>query len=196
LESLCLSSCEQDSGIGSHGATWAPPTFPLSRSGSDSHLIYPPSWAARRARRLQGTWLGGSLRAGGTEAVGYAWQLWPVARHLIVSSTRLRCARLRRGHSTRPWHVIEGLRVCAVGQRQCRPERGVVTTARPSAERLQSIPARPACAGGGHCATARAPTESAACACGVRSISRVDTTGCASGAGPAAAGTGVRHAES
>jgi hypothetical protein len=24
LESLCLSSCEQDSGIGSHGATWAP----------------------------------------------------------------------------------------------------------------------------------------------------------------------------
>ena len=42
LESLCLSSCEQDSGIGSHGATWAPPTFPLSRSGSDSHLIYPP----------------------------------------------------------------------------------------------------------------------------------------------------------
>ena len=62
---------------------------------------------------------------------------------MIVSSTRLRCARLLRGHSTRPWHVIDGLRLGAVGQRQCRPERGVVTTARPSAERLQSIPARP-----------------------------------------------------
>ena len=39
--------------------------------------------------------------------------------------------------------LIDGLRLRAVGQRQCRPERGVVTTARPSAERLQSIPARP-----------------------------------------------------
>ena len=144
-------------------------------------------WTARRARRLQGTWLGGALGAGVTQAGGCA---------LIVSSTRLRRARLHRGHSTRPWHVIDGLRVCSVGQRQCRPERGVVTTARPSAEHLQSIPARPAYAGGGHWATERAPTESAACACGVRSIGRVDTTGCASGAGPAAAGAGVRHAES
>jgi len=126
--------------------------------------------------------------SGGTEAGGCAWPLWPAARPLIVSSTRLRLARLRRGHSTRPWHVIDGLRVRAVCQRQCRPERCVVTTVRPSAERLQSIPARPACAGGGHSVTARAITESAACACGVRSIGRVDTTGCASVAGPTTAG--------
>ena len=50
---------------------------------------------------------------------------------MIVSSTRLRCARLLRG--------LDGLRLRAVGQRQCRPERGVVTTARPSAERLQRL---------------------------------------------------------
>jgi hypothetical protein len=66
-------------------------------------------WAVRRARRLQGTRLGGALRAGGTEAGGCAWPLWPTERPLIVSSTRLRRARLRRGHSTRPWHVIDGL---------------------------------------------------------------------------------------
>jgi hypothetical protein len=60
-----------------------------------------------------------------------------------MSSSRLCRAQLHRGHSTQPWHVIDGLRVRAVGQRQCRPERSVVTTARPSAERLQSIPTRP-----------------------------------------------------
>ena len=50
--------------------------------------------------------------------------------------------RLHQGHSTRPWHVIDdGLRVPTVGQRQCRPERGIVTTARPSAERLQRLSA-------------------------------------------------------
>ena len=145
-------------------------------------------WTAHRARRLQGTWLGGALGAVGTQAGGCAWPLWPAAGPVVVSSSRLRCARLLRGRSTRPWHVIDGLRLRAVGQRQCRPERGVVTTARPSAEHLQSIPARPACAGGGHWATERAPTESAACACGVRSIGRVDTTGCASSAGPTTAG--------
>jgi len=137
--------------------------------------------------RLQGTRLGGALRSGGTEAGGCVWPLWPTARPLTVSSTRLRRARLRRGHSSRPWHVTDGL-VRAVGQRQCRPAVGVVATARPSAGRLQSIPARPACAGGGHRATARAPTQSAAYACGVGSSGRVDANECASGAGPAAAG--------
>ena len=44
------------------------------------------------------------------------------------------------------------------------------------------------CAGGGHRATARAPTQSAAYACGVGSSGRVDANECASGAGPAAAG--------
>ena len=42
------------------------------------------------------------------------------SRQLTVSSTRLCHAQLRRGHSTRPWHVIDGLRVCAVGQRQLK----------------------------------------------------------------------------
>jgi len=97
-----------------------------------------------RARRLQGTWLGDTLGAGGTQAGGCTWPLWPAVRPLIVPSTRLRRARIHRGHSTRPWHVIdEGLRVREVGQQQCRPERRIVTTARPSAERLQSIPTRP-----------------------------------------------------
>ena len=45
-----------------------------------------------------------------------------------------------------------------------------------------------ACAGGAPHATARALTENAACACGVRSIGRVDTTECASSAGPTTAG--------
>ena len=107
---------------------------------------------------------------------------------MIVSSTRLRRTQLSRGRSTRPWNVIDGLRVSAVGQWQCRPVHGVVATARPSAGRLQSIPARPACAGGGHRATERVPTQSAACACGVGSSGRVDATGGVSGAGPAAAG--------
>ena len=57
-----------------------------------------------------------------------------------IVTDRLRCARLLRGHSTRPWHVIDGLRLRSVGQRQCRPERGVVTTARPSAESLTEYP--------------------------------------------------------
>jgi hypothetical protein len=48
--------------------------------------------------------------------------------------------------------------------------------------------ATPHAPGGGHRATARALTENAACACGVRSIGRVYTTGCASGAGPTTAG--------
>ena len=50
------------------------------------------------------------------------------------------------------------------------------------------FPRDPACAGGAPRATARALTENAACACRVRSIGRVDTTGCASSAGPTTAG--------
>ena len=72
-------------------------------------------WVARRARRLQDTRLGGALRSGGTEAGGCVWPLWPTARPLTVSSTRLRRAWLRRGHSSRTWHVTDGLRVRAVG---------------------------------------------------------------------------------
>ena len=72
-------------------------------------------WVARRARRLQDTRLGVALRSGGTEAGGCVWPLWPTARPLTVSSTRLRRAWLRRGHSSRTWHVTDGLRVRAVG---------------------------------------------------------------------------------
>ena len=50
------------------------------------------------------------------------------------------------------------------------------------------FPRDPACAGGAPRATARALTENAACACRVRSIGSVDTTGCASGVGPTNAG--------
>ena len=50
----------------------------------------------------------------------------------VHASHRLRCARLLRG--------LDGLRLRAVGQRQRRPERGVVTTARPSAESLTEYP--------------------------------------------------------
>jgi hypothetical protein len=43
LESLCLSSCEQDSGIGSHGATWAPANLGEQRtSGSVSSRARSP----------------------------------------------------------------------------------------------------------------------------------------------------------
>ena len=44
---------------------------------------------------------------------------------------------------------------------------------------------RPACDGGGHCATAGTPTQNAAYACGVCLRDRLDATGCACDAGPA-----------
>jgi len=47
--------------------------FNYKRFADSPHQI--PYRPARRARRLQGTWLGGALGAGGTQAGGCAWPL-------------------------------------------------------------------------------------------------------------------------
>jgi len=86
--------------------------------------------------------------------------------------------RLHQGHSTYPPSANGSVdRSAASSQRRVHPQNA-----------YRVFPRDPACAGGAPRATARALTENAACACGVRSIGRVDTTGCASGAGPTTAG--------
>jgi hypothetical protein len=99
----------------------------------------------------------------------------------------VRDVRLQLGGSLRRWRVFMGYLYTpsatgSVDRRSASSQRRV------RQQDAYRVFQRPASAGGGHSATARAHTQSAACACGVGSITSVDATGCASGAGPAAAG--------
>ena len=141
------------------------------------------------ARLRAGTTPAGHLarrRAGGGRDASWRMRVAAVtcceADDRVVHSAALRAAtpRPRRPTTTRrrPTAVSTGAR---------RRHNGA------SVSRIayRVSPRDPACAGGAPRATARALTENAACACRVRSIGRVDTTGCASGAGPTNAGAVV-----
>jgi len=169
----------------------------LPRSSSGGLLKRPPMgsgsrvtpWDSRRGPALacaQGTTSAGHLarrRAGGGRDASWRMRVAAVtcceADDRVVHSAALRAAtpRPRRPTTTRrrPTAVSTGAR---------RRHNGA------SVSRIayRVSPRDPACAGGAPRATARALTENAACACGVRSIGRVDTTGCASSAGPTTAG--------
>ena len=169
----------------------------LPRSSSGGLLKRPPMgsgsrvtpWDSRRGPALacaQGTTSAGHLaprRAGGGRDASWRMRVAAVtcceADDRVVHSAALRAAtpRPRRPTTTRrrPTTVSTGAR---------RRHNGA------SVSRIayRVSPRDPACAGGAPRATARALTENAACACGVRSIGRVDTTGCASSAGPTTAG--------
>ena len=172
----------------------------LPRSSSGGLLKRPPMgsgsrvtpWDSRRGPALacaQGTTSAGHLaprRAGGGRDASWRMRVAAVtcceADDRVVHSAALRAAtpRPRRPTTTRrrPTAVSTGAR---------RRHNGA------SVSRIayRVSPRDPACAGGAPRATARALTENAACACRVRSIGRVDTTGCASGAGPTNAGAVV-----
>ena len=119
----------------------------LPRSSSGGLLKRPPMgsgsrvtpWDSRRGRALdcaQGTTSAGHLarrRAGGGRDASWRMRVAAVtgceADDRVVHSAALRAA------TPRP--------LACHRRPTSTPERGVVTTARPSAERLQSIPARP-----------------------------------------------------
>ena len=172
---------------------WPPPL-----SGACSHYLLfgtiyssliikgSPTPPIRSPACAQGTTSAGHLaprRAGGGRDASWRMRVAAVtcceADDRVVHSAALRAAtpRPRRPTTTRrrPTAVSTGAR---------RRHNGA------SVSRIayRVSPRDPACAGGAPRATARALTENAACACGVRSIGRVDTTGCASSAGPTTAG--------
>lgn len=69
LESLCLSSCEQDSGIGSHGATWAPANLGEQRtSGSVSTRARSPCAHEAASGAASGASSGNHAHGGRTSA--------------------------------------------------------------------------------------------------------------------------------
>jgi hypothetical protein len=149
-------------------------------------------WDSRRGRALdcaQGTTSAGHLarrRAGGGRDASWRMRVAAVAccEAAITPARGYTKATLRDpGMSSTTAYEYQPSangsvdRSAASSQRRVHPQNA-----------YRVFPRDPACAGGAPRATARALTENAACACGVRSIGRVDTTGCASGAGPTTAG--------
>ena len=146
-------------------------------------------WDSRRGRALdcaQGTTSAGHLarrRAGGGRDASWRMRVAAVTcceatDHVVLSAV----PRANPGMSSTAYEYAPSAngsvdRSAASSQRRVRQQNA-----------YRVFPRDPACAGGAPRATARALTENAACACGVRSIGRVDTTGCASGAGPTTAG--------
>ena len=169
----------------------------LPRSSSGGLLKRPPMgsgsrvtpWDSRRGPALacaQGTTSAGHLaprRAGGGRDASWRMRVAAVtcceADDRVVHSAALRAATPR---PRRPTTTRRRPTAASTGARRRHNGASVSRIA------YRVSPRDPACAGGAPRATARALTENAACACGVRSIGRVDTTGCASSAGPTTAG--------
>jgi hypothetical protein len=148
LESLCLSSCEQDSGIGSHGATWAPANLGEQRtSRSVSSRARSPCAHEAASGASSGASSGKHAHGGRTSA--------EAGGGLAADGLSLECSSPTSG---RAGGVLRGCRSPASGR-----AGGVRRRARYSGARLAAARHRAACCI--HCSISPSSRDAQWCSC-------------------------------